>query len=588
MNMNKQRTILIVDNDPITCAASEQIIKDFGYSTVTALTGAQAFHFFQSVYIDLILIDVDLGDGMDGAEVARQILTSREVPLLFYSSHTEPDIIKKTEQINSYGYLLKDSPNIVLATSIKMALNLFHTCLKMKNEKRYQELISNLDAGVIVHAPDTAIILTNSRATELLELREEQMIGKRATETNMKFLKEDNSPLLLDEYPVNVIRSKMTPIKNQVIGVNMPNNNDIRWFSVTGFPSFDTHGSMEEIVISFVDISETKKSERTLLESEEKFRSYIESALDGVFVMNKEGFYQEVNRAATQLLGYSREELLQMHFTKTVPPETIENAKFAYTTLLEEGVFTTEVIFQRKDGSRFIGILGSTKISEDQYLGLVKDITERKEAEENVHKLLAEKEIILKEIHHRIKNNMYSVYGLLQLQSHALKQDNAAALALEDAALRVKSMMLLYDKLYQSERFTDLLIEEYISPLVDEVIENFPNNIPIQVVKEIDNFVLDAKRLSSIGIILNELLTNIMKYAFQGRDEGLIRVSAQMEEDKVIILVQDNGIGIPEGIDFVNSTGFGLKLISMLTKQIEGKAKIERKDGTSVYLEFIK
>jgi len=586
--MNKQRTILIVDNDPITCAASEQIIKDFGYSTVTALTGAQAFHFFQSIYIDLILIDVDLGDGMDGAEVARQILTSREVPLLFYSSHTEPDIIKKTEQINSYGYLLKDSPNIVLATSMQMALNLFHTCLKMKNEKRYQELISNLDAGVIVHAPDTAIILTNSRAAELLELREEQMIGKRATETNMKFLKEDNSPLLLDEYPVNVIRSKMTPIKNQVIGVNMPNNNDIRWFSVTGFPSFSTHGNMEEIVISFVDISETKKSERTLLESEKKFRSYIESALDGVFVMNKEGFYQEVNRAATQLLGYSREELLQMHFTKTVPPETIENAKFAYTTLLEEGVFTTEVIFQRKDGSRFIGILGSTKISEDQYLGLVKDITERKEAEENVHKLLAEKEIILKEIHHRVKNNMYSVYGLLQLQSHALKQDNAAALALEDAALRVKSMMLLYDKLYQSERFTDLLIEEYISPLVDEVIENFPNNIPIQVVKEIDNFVLDAKRLSSIGIILNELLTNIMKYAFQGRDEGLIRVSAQMEEDKVIILVQDNGIGIPEGIDFLNSTGFGLKLISMLTKQIEGKAKIERKDGTSVYLEFIK
>ena len=287
-------------------------------------------------------------------------------------------------------------------------------------------------------------------------------------------------------------------------------------------------------------------------------------------------------------MGYSREELLQMHFTKVVPTETLENAKFAYTTLLEEGVFTTEVIFQRKDGTRFIGILSSTKISEDQYLGLVKDITERKEAEENVHKLLAEKEIILKEIHHRIKNNMYSVYGLLQLQSNTLKEDNAAACVLEDAAIRIQSMMLLYDKLYQSERFTDLLIEEYISPLVDEVIQNFPNNVPIQVIKEIGDIVLDAKRLSSIGIILNELLTNIMKYAFKGKSEGLIRVSAQMEDDKVIILVQDNGIGIPAGIDFVNSSGFGLKLIAMLTKQIEGKAKIERKNGTLVYLEFIK
>ena len=112
--------------------------------------------------------------------------------------------------------------------------------------------------------------------------------------------------------------------------------------------------------------------------------------------------------------------------------------------------------------------------------------------------------------------------------------------------------------------------------------------MPIQVIKEIGDIVLDAKRLSSIGIILNELLTNIMKYAFKGKSEGLIRVSAQMEDDKVIILVQDNGIGIPAGIDFVNSSGFGLKLIAMLTKQIEGKAKIERKNGTLVYLEFIK
>jgi CheY-like chemotaxis protein len=96
MNIKKQRTILIVDNDPITCAASEQIVKDFGYSTVTALNGAQAFHFFQSISIDLILIDVDLGKGMDGAEVARQILAIREIPILFYSTHTEPDIVKKT------------------------------------------------------------------------------------------------------------------------------------------------------------------------------------------------------------------------------------------------------------------------------------------------------------------------------------------------------------------------------------------------------------------------------------------------------------------------------------------------------------
>jgi len=588
MNYKKQRTILIVEDDPFTCTATEQIVRSFGYSTVTAFTGAQAIHMFQSNEVDLILMDVELGFESNGPEFARQILAMREVPILFYSAHNEPDIIKKTEHIASYGYILKGSSITMLGTSIQIALNLFDSSLKMKNEKRYRELISNLDTGILVYSPDTSIILTNSKAEEILGLSEDQLKGKIAFDSHWKFINEDNSPLLVDDYPVNLIRSKMISIKNKVIGVFRQNSSDILWLSITGFPFFDTNGNLEEIIISFIDITERKISERTLLESEKKFRSYIESALDGVFVTNKEGFYQEVNHAAAQLLGYTRNELLQMHFTKTVPEETLENAKYAYTTLLEEGVYTTEILFRRKDGTTFIGILSSTKISEDQYLGLVKDITERKEAEENVHKLLAEKEIILKEIHHRIKNNMYSVYGLLQLQAQALKEDNAAASALDDAAIRVKSMMLLYDKLYQSERFTDLLIEEYISPLVDEVIQNFPNIVPIQVLKEIGNIVLDAKRLSSIGIILNELLTNIMKYAFQGKDEGLIRVSVQMKDNKIIMLVQDNGIGIPEGIDFVNSTGFGLKLIAMLTKQIEGKAKIERKNGTLVYLEFIK
>ncbi|MBL0265939.1 MAG: PAS domain S-box protein [Leptospiraceae bacterium] len=588
MNYKKQRTILIVDDDPFTCTATEQIVRSFGYSTVTAFTGAQAIHMFQSNEVDLILMDVELGFDSNGPEFARQILAMREVPILFYSAYNEPDIIKKTEHIASYGYILKGSSITMLGTSIQIALNLFDSSLKMKNEKRYRELISNLDTGILVYSPDTSIILTNSKAEEILGLSEDQLKGKIAFDSHWKFINEDNSPLLVDDYPVNLIRSKMISIKNKVIGVFRQNNRDILWLSITGFPFLDTNGNLEEIIISFIDITERKKSERTLLESEKKFRSYIESALDGVFVTNKEGFYQEVNHAAAQLLGYTRNELLQMHFTETVPEETVENAKSAYTTLLEEGVFTTEVIFQRKDGSRFTGILSSTKISEDQYLGLVKDITERKVAEENVHKLLAEKEIILKEIHHRIKNNMYSVYGLLQLQSQTLKEDNAAAAALEDAAIRIQSMMLLYDKLYQSEQFTDLLIEEYISPLVDEVIENFPNIVPIRVIKEIGDIVLDAKRLSNIGIILNELLTNIMKYAFKGRSEGLIRVSAQMVEDKVVILVQDNGIGIPEGIDFANSTGFGLKLIAMLTKQIEGKGKIERENGTTVHLEFIK
>lgn len=198
---------------------------------------------------------------------------------------------------------------------------------------------------------------------------------------------------------------------------------------------------------------------------------------------------------------------------------------------------------------------------------------------------LTEKEIILKEVHHRIKNNMNTIYGLLILKSTTLK-DPLAQNALEDAGSRVMSMLLLYDKLFQSQNFVDLTIKPYVTSLIDDIMQNFPNSGFVSVQINIDDFSLNVKKLQPLGIIINELLTNSMKYAFIGKDAGIIAVSASCIDSQVVVTVSDNGVGIPKSLDIKSSTGFGLTLVVGLTEQLSGTVRIERDKGTKFILEF--
>jgi two-component sensor histidine kinase len=199
--------------------------------------------------------------------------------------------------------------------------------------------------------------------------------------------------------------------------------------------------------------------------------------------------------------------------------------------------------------------------------------------------MLVEKEILLKEVHHRIKNNMTTISSLLSLQAGNSKEP-AVARALEDANIRLGSMVVLYDKLYKSTNFGELSIKEYLDQLVDEIIVNFPNHGTVAVEKRIADLAVDAKKLQTLGIIVNELLTNIMKHAFAGRERGSISISADSIDGRIALVVSDDGNGIPKSIDFENSAGFGLTLVGLLTKQLQGTIRIERGRGTKIVLVF--
>ncbi len=205
--------------------------------------------------------------------------------------------------------------------------------------------------------------------------------------------------------------------------------------------------------------------------------------------------------------------------------------------------------------------------------------------EKDIKKLLEEKQLLLKEVHHRIKNNMSTISSLLSLQAAPLK-DPVAVEALDDARARVESMTLLYDKLYRSENFYDADISEYIGLLADEIISSFPGSDAVTVKKELESINLDARRIQTLAILINEILTNTMKYAFGKTKEPEIVIKSRISGDKAVLSVHDNGKGIQKELNKNNSSGFGMTLIEALVQQLDGTYSIVRNGGTEVTIEF--
>jgi PAS domain S-box-containing protein len=213
------------------------------------------------------------------------------------------------------------------------------------------------------------------------------------------------------------------------------------------------------------------------------------------------------------------------------------------------------------------------------------DINDRKLAEEKIRTLLQEKELLLKETHHRVKNDMQTIHSLLLLQADA-SNDQHGRTTLTDAAGRLQSMMMLYDKLYRSDNFSELGTRVFLEPLILELVRLLPADPPVRTMLSIADVVLSSKILSPIGIIMNELVTNTMKYAFNGCRDRLISVSLAKEGSRLTIDYADNGRGLPESVSLENSTGFGLVLVGTLVEQIKGSVRIERQHGTRFLIEL--
>jgi PAS domain S-box-containing protein len=360
---------------------------------------------------------------------------------------------------------------------------------------------------------------------------------------------------------------------------------------IYAYPILDEKGEVKAVVEHGRDVSERMHMIETIRESEEKYRMLVESAQEGIWVIDKDALTTFVNPFMADMFGYTADEMQGKHLFSFMDERGGEIAR-KYLENREKGIFEQhDFEFIRKDGNRIYTSLQTNPIFDINgvYIGAlacVANITERKLNEEQIANSLKEKEVLLKEIHHRVKNNMAIVSSLLHLQSKYVKDKDLNRI-LNESRNRIASMALVHEKLYQTEEFVNISFKGYIEELAGHLLHTYgKEEDDISLALSIDDLRFNIDTMIPFGLILNELMTNSLKYAFEGVERPEISISTKMHDGNVTLVYSDNGMGVPEHIDFANSQTLGLQLVNMLMLQLKGKVELDKERRTEFTLKL--
>lgn len=245
-------------------------------------------------------------------------------------------------------------------------------------------------------------------------------------------------------------------------------------------------------------------------------------------------------------------------------------------------MFMFNLVFSASSVGFFVYLMIQNNLKESYYY--IQSIEERKQSEKAIKEALTEKNLLIAELHHRVKNNLAIISGLFSLTINDNLHEDAKNVLLESRN-RVRSMALIHNRLYKSDSFTDVNFDEYIHELVSEITTSYPSiSNAINVKTDINNVILNVNSAIPCGLILNELLTNAYKHAFKDKTEGEISISFLHQNGQYVMTVKDNGCGLP--LDYNKKQSLGITVIEALTEQLDGKSKFSDNQGTHFELIF--
>ena len=354
----------------------------------------------------------------------------------------------------------------------------------------------------------------------------------------------------------------------------------------------ETLGSCADWASVEVDRMETEKK---LLESEERFRTVFELSPDMTCVSNIEnGVFIEANEEFYKATGYSRAEVIgksSLELGLWLHPEECKNLA---DPIRDSGyVKNMEMEFKSKNGSTGVGLLSAKMISVEsrpRLLTVVKDITERKRLEDNLRNALKKKDLLFKELHHRVKNNFQVITSILKLQSDQI-ENPACREVLKTCRDRIFSMSAIHEQLYHSKGLVEIDFGKFLKNLAENLAAShadFSGVISHHV--EAEGVILGIESAIPCGMVVNELVSNALKHAFPQGRRGTITISLRMDaDDNFEIRVADDGIGIPSDLDIRNTDTLGMQLVIMLVeRQLYGSLDVVRDKGTDFTVRFRK
>lgn len=572
------KTILLVEDEALIALNEAMKLKSFGYEVHTAHDADEAVLMAEENHkIDLVLMDIDLGAGTDGAEAAERILGIRNLPIVFLTSHVEEEYVERVKRITRFGYIIKNSGDFVLKSGIEMAFELFEKNRKaMENESRYRMLFENSISAVGLHEiildekgnPEDYIFLEVNAAFEThTELRAADIINKRVTQVYPDMEK----PGLIEVYGKVALTGE--PVTFETFF--KPSG---RYFNIAAFQA-----GYGRFAVMFENITERRQSEEQLRTAQKlaHLGSWSYDLRKQKLTWTAEMFH--IFGLDPKVGEPSYEDHKKLYY-----PEDWEE----FDTAARKAVATGEgnnlnVRIIRPSGEiRHINTRSETVKDERGNIirlnGTCMDTTDRVLGEMALEKALREKEQILRELQHRAKNSFHIISSLIRIKSAQLITDEAKNMA-DYMVAQITAVSDLYALLYESGTPSVVRLDDYCLRIVTSL-RDFAGSIDI--VPDMDITETDAKQAAVVGLILTELITNAIKHAFPLGKKGNISVSLRETPQRTELAVIDDGIGLTKDFNRDKPGYGGLSIVNLLAEQLQGKLEISVDRGTTARLTF--
>lgn len=346
------------------------------------------------------------------------------------------------------------------------------------------------------------------------------------------------------------------------------------------------------ILSTIRDITERRLAQAALMESETRYQMIGDLVPFGVWACNEKGNFSYLSESFLAVLGITLEECRKSGWMHMLPREDYDRTIADWRQCIQTGSFWDyENRIVDKKGKVFIVLSRGAPHTDSagkitSWVGIHLDITERKRYEERLEASLREKEVIIKEVHHRVKNNMQVISGFLELQSNYI-EDPVAVEKLIECQRRVRTMALVHEKLYQSKTLGAINAAEYIKSLIADLMDSYSMSTSVDVSVDVDDVDITLDMAIPCGLIINELVTNSLKYAFSGRPEGKLSLTLHHKEDHTFsLVVQDDGVGLPPDFEARSTASLGMQLVGVLVRQLGGEMKSDSDRGTRFTIVF--
>jgi len=351
-------------------------------------------------------------------------------------------------------------------------------------------------------------------------------------------------------------------------------------------------GKISGFTFTARDVTEKREAEIALKSSEERYRGLFYNLTDAIILVNEKNDILDMNPASYKLFGLNNKSKKELNLYDFISKKDIPNAKTKSKQLRENGeVKNFEVnIIDAKGKHKTVELSSNAVYVEGKFKGsrdILRDITEKKITNNELVQSLKEKEVLLKEVHHRVKNNLQVISSILNLQSTYINDEKTLSI-LRESQNRVKSMSFIHESLYRTKDFNNIDFSEYIERLSKNMVYSYQyskNRILLKL--DIDKVFLSLDISIPCGLIINELLSNALKYAFPENKKGKILISVkEAKKTRIEIKVEDDGVGFPKDIDIKKGESLGMLLVNTLVEQIDGNIKVRSKEGTKYLITF--